>query len=122
MKQYPRIKQFETLLAIAGGFTVLYLINGHEWFLYVVVGVVFLGYLFPFIGNLITLIWTKFTEVFTWVNSKIILSVIFFVFLVPFGLLYKLMTKNPLQLKKKSTSYFTERNHKYEPKDLKNVW
>jgi hypothetical protein len=44
------------------------------------------------------------------------------VFLFPIALLYRLTGGDKLQLKKKGDSYWTKRSHKYEAKDLEQVW
>ena len=68
--------------------------------------------------------WMGLSHAIGGVMSKVILSIIFFFTLVPMAMLKRLFSKqDTLQLKRKSKgSYFVERNHTYEPKDLKNVW
>ena len=59
---------------------------------------------------------------FMWMT--VILGTIFFLFLLPLALISRATSKaSSLQLKKPAgDSYYFTRNHKYEPKDLKNVW
>ena len=58
-----------------------------------------------------------------WINSRILLSVIYFVFLMPIAWISRLFTKDPLALKKvKRASLFTTRDHLYTGKDLENIW
>lgn len=58
-----------------------------------------------------------------WINSRILLSVIYFVFLMPIAWISRLFTKDPLALKKvKRESLFTTRDHLYTGKDLENIW
>lgn len=67
-------------------------------------------------------VWTKIAEVLGYINSRILLSAIFYIFLFPIALLSRLGKKNTLHLKKEPGSIFTERNHKYTAADLENVW
>lgn len=76
----------------------------------------------PPLERLVVWIWGKIAMVLGWINTKIILSLVFFIFLTPFALLSRLFSKNALQLKRKSESTFVERNHTYTKKDLENIW
>ena len=58
-----------------------------------------------------------------WINSRILLSVIYFVFLMPIAWISRLFTEDPMALKKvKRESLFTTRDHLYTGKDLENIW
>ena len=77
---------------------------------------------FPSIGKIIVKGWFKFAEVLGKINSKILLSLVFYIFLLPMSWIYKLTTKNPLQIKKSTDSMFIDRNHQYQGKDMENIW
>lgn len=77
---------------------------------------------FPPLERLIVWIWGKIALVLGWINTRIILSLVFFIFLTPFALLSRLFSKNSLQLKQESDTTFVERNHTYTKKDLENIW
>lgn len=77
---------------------------------------------FPPLERLIVWIWDKIALVLGWINTKIILSVVFFVLLTPFGILSRLFSKSNLKLKNDSNTTFVERNHTYTKKDLENIW
>jgi hypothetical protein len=67
--------------------------------------------------------WFKLALALGWVNSRILLSVIYFVFLMPIAWVSRLFTKDPLTLRKRNTStLFVTRNHIYTKKDLENIW
>lgn len=76
----------------------------------------------PPLERLVVWIWGKIAMVLGWINTKIILSVVFFIFLTPFGILSRIFSKNALQLKQSSKTTFVERNHTYTKKDLENIW
>lgn len=67
--------------------------------------------------------WWKIAIALGWVNSRILLSIIYFVFLLPIAWLSRLFTKDPLSLKRNSRStLFESRDHLYSKKDLENIW
>jgi hypothetical protein len=111
-------------LVIVTGMLVFYFIFKKDWLLYIGLFVGLAGVFVPFVGDLIVKGWYKLAEMLGWVNSRILLSLIFFLILFPVALLARLgRGKNMLGLRNDPTkSAFTTRDHKYEPKDLKNVW
>jgi hypothetical protein len=126
--------KYQSLLVIVVGFMVLYFIfqNTYDWyffqfkgiyFLYFALAVGVLSLLFDSIGELILMGWYKLAEVLGWINTRIILSIIFYVFLTPFAFLQKIFSNpNLLELKNKEGSVFHERNHSYKSEDFENVW
>lgn len=66
--------------------------------------------------------WLKLGEGLGYVMSKVILGVVFYVLVSPLAILYRLFNKNQLNLKKNPTSYYVQRNHLFEKKDLTNTW
>lgn len=64
--------------------------------------------------------WLYIGEKIGWVNSRIILSFIFFILLSPLAFFYRLSKKNPLQLKKLADgeSYYITRNKTFVQKDF----
>ena len=81
------------------------------------------GSFIPPLERLIVWLWGKFALGLGWFNTRVILSVVFFIFLTPFGLLSRVFSKKSgLKLKNDSNSTFVERNHTYSKKDLENIW
>lgn len=67
--------------------------------------------------------WFKIALGLGWVNSRILLTIVYFVFLMPIAWLSRLFTKDPLALKKGNrSSMFVTRDHLYTGKDLENIW
>lgn len=72
--------------------------------------------LYPF-----TFIWLNFSELLGGIMSRVLLILIFVVFVCPVGLIRKAMGKDALLLrrfKKEQYSVFTERNHRYSKSDF----
>jgi multisubunit Na+/H+ antiporter MnhB subunit len=67
--------------------------------------------------------WLKLAQGLGWVNSRILLSLIYFLFLLPLAWVSRLFTKDPMALKRNNTkSLFITRDHLYTAKDLENIW
>ncbi|MCB0620689.1 MAG: hypothetical protein KDC43_15845 [Saprospiraceae bacterium] len=115
-------KRAETLLAIVTGFVFLHWWWGKDWMLYVALAVGLLGLLVAPVGKAIHWLWMQFTRILGWVNSRLILSVIFYLVLLPIGWLFRFFQKDPLSLKSRRETYFTDRNHTYTAEDLSKPW
>jgi len=113
---------FKNILAILTGFIILYFIFKWEYFLYgaLVIGV--LSLISERLANGINTAWMKLAMILGWINSRILLSVVFYFFLFPMAMLTRLFKRNMLNLKNTSDSLFEERNHVYTPEDLQDMW
>ena len=68
-------------------------------------------------------VWFKLALGLGWINSRILLSVIYFLFLLPIAWISRLFTKDPLALRKnKRATLFVTRDHLYTQKDLEDIW
>ena len=110
-------------LVIVTGLVVLYFITKSPWFLYGAAAVGVLSLAIPAVGDLIVKAWFKLAEVLGNINGKVILSILFFVFLFPIALMYRMSAKNPLAIKRTNdASFYTERNHLYTKEDMEDAW
>ena len=68
--------------------------------------------------------WLKFAYYLGKFNSKVLLTLIFFLCLFPLAVLYRLFHKNMLLLKKDESlkTYFTTINRQYVAKDFDEAW
>lgn len=119
-----REKDLESILAITVGFAIISISTKTPALMPVALGVGVAGLFSNFLAAKISWLWLKISELLGMVMPKIILSAVFFLALVPIGLLSRLFgKKDSLQLKKStSDSYYTTRNHTYTAGDMKNVW
>lgn len=116
----------ETLLVLAAASIIVHLLvltPSNNVFLYFAIAFI-IGGLFSefFFSRWIAQAWLKFGEAMSWVMSKIILGLLFYLFVFPISSLYRLLNKDLLMLKKRNDSYYTERNHLFEKKDIENPW
>ena len=117
-----REKSLETLLVLTGALILFFWIFNKKIFLSVALALVLIGAFSPYLTDKISKLWMKLSEILGNVMSKVILSAIFFVFLIPLAWIRKMLGKENLLLKKKNNSYYKNRNHTYSGKDLENMW
>jgi hypothetical protein len=109
---------YKAVLTIVIGFCILgYIMHSPKpAVIGIIIGV--LALLHQSICNIIVFGWEKLGLALGWVNSKILLTLIYFVFLFPMALLKKLFTKKIAI----GQSNFYTRNNQYNANDLKNKW
>lgn len=84
-------------------------------------GLIFL--ISPIMSRGIMWLWWKLAHILGWINTRILLSLVFYLVLLPFALLSRLFSNDPLSLKwGKSGSSFVQRDHLYKGSDLENPW
>ena len=127
--EYNKEKIYETLLVISGGFLflygLLYLAKGIEWAYYIPHGIfclIVLGMAFKSVGKYITIGWYKLSEAIGFVMQRVLLSIVFYIFLFPIALVAGGSSKKSLKLKKRDESYYDERNLEYDAKSMENIW
>ena len=122
------LKEVKAILVIVTGLLVLFfffLLKNDQPFIGLVYAAGIIGFvslLSPRAGKGVVWLWFKLAFVLGWVNSRILLSAIYFVILVPLASLYRLFNKDTLNLKKPTGSLFSERKYTYQAKDLDNMW
>ena len=117
-----REKTLETLLVLTGALVLAFWITNKKIYLLLALSLVLIGIGSPFLTQKISWLWLKLSEGIGYVMSKVILTIVFFVFLIPLALLSRVFKKDTLSLNKKATSYYSNRDHLYSDKDLKNMW
>ena len=122
-KKSIRVQELETLGVLALFFLVLNVISPRPVFVYVALTLLIVGLFIKPLAAQISKGWLKFAEVLGTFNSKLILSLTFYLFLTPIAYLFRVFTKNPLMLKtENAASFYTERNHTYSGADLEKMW
>lgn len=121
-------KIYEALLVLSTALLVIYLLgvrkNGEAnlWFIYSACGLGISGIFIRPLGRFIALGWYKLADLLNFVMSKVIMSVVYIVILVPIATIYKLVKKDKLLLKRSTNSKWVNRNFQYSDKDLTNIW
>ena len=121
-------RAFETILTISLGFMVIFLVirwrsgNEHYWLLYTSAAVGVLGLFWKWLRVQIHIFWFWLADKLGYVMSRLVLSVIFFLIVIPFGSLARLFRKDVMYLKRGRESYFRKRKHLFGVEDLENPW
>lgn len=114
----------ETMLTLTTACVVAFLLTQSQstvW-LYAAVTLGLIGMFLDSISRFIHRAWFKLAEAMGFVMNKVILGLIFFVFLLPISLLKKLGSTDTLQSKPDNKSLFIIRNHTYTPRDFEKTW
>jgi hypothetical protein len=115
--------RFKTILVIVTGLLALSMIFDIAWLAKTSLLIGLLSIFIPLAARGIEWLWIKLALMLGWTNSRLLLSVIYFGFLLPVALVSRVFTKDPLAFKgKTSNSLFVERNHNYKKSDLSNIW
>lgn len=64
----------------------------------------------------------KLAKILGYIIPNILLSLVFFLFLLPISLISKLFTKDPLMLSDKYKTYFIEINKEVEKESFEKIW
>lgn len=112
----------QSITIIAFGFLVLYLLRDARFFLYAAIGLLGVVVFIPSFANRIESWWMRFAHILGRVNSRILLSIIFYVFLIPLALLRRLVTRSSTDRRGVTATNFVSRDHRYTDRDLINTW
>ncbi len=123
-KEDHDLKSIETLCILAGMAIVFGLLFKTQILYYVALALLGIAVFLKNVASKISYFWLAFANFLGTVNSKIILSMIFFLLLTPIAAFYRVLHGDFMEIKmnrKRETGYKT-RNHLYIPKDLQDVW
>ncbi|MDR9415209.1 MAG: SxtJ family membrane protein [Gracilimonas sp.] len=111
----------KTQLVMVTGLLVLGWLFSSIYLVYAAGIVGLLSFISP-IGNRIVWGWYKLAEGLGWFNSRVLLSLVYFLIVTPIALLFRLFGNDPLRLKDNKGSLFEFRVHTYKKEDLENPW
>lgn len=115
--------RYKTILVIVTGLLAIGWIFGIPLLGKIAVCIGLICIFIPAAAKAIEWLWFKIALGLGWVNSRILLSIIYFAFLLPIAWLSRLFTKDPLAVKRGTRStLFVTRDHLYTGKDLENIW
>lgn len=113
----------KTVLTISVGFLVIFLITNGKWAIYISLAVGLVGMFSPFLSKQIDFLWMKLAWLLSLVVPKILLSLIFYIFLFPIATLSKLFgNKDPLMLKNEEDSTFRSKEKVFEKSTFEKMW
>lgn len=112
----------KSVLTISMGFLLLYLIFLWQWAIVVSLSVGIIGIISPYLSKKIEWLWMKLADVLGMVVPKILLTLVFYLFLFPIALLYRIFNKDTLMLSNKYNSYFIDVKKEFDKKSLEKTW
>ena len=115
-----RQKHLETILVIVLGMMVIYLFVDSKYLLWGAIGIGAIGVFIPFLAAKIHWAWMKLAHVLGYVMSKVMLTLVYTLVVLPMSWIAR--KKVSVRLSGKGDSYFKERNYTYKKEDLENVW
>ncbi len=120
---YSAEQNLRTLVVLAMGLLVLFLVFHKPWISWIALGVLLIAAFSDWLSAKVAWLWLKLAELLGKVNSRVLLSLVFFIFLVPLALVRRIFVRNALDLKRpaENTLYKT-RNHRFTAQDLENPW
>jgi hypothetical protein len=93
--------------------------------LYIALCLLFIGIFLKGLSIRIAGAWLKFSTVLGGISTRVVLTVIYFVFLTPIAFLYRVFHGDFISLKRQGvagSTYWSERNYDYISKDFENPW
>lgn len=111
----------KTQLVIVTGLLVIAVIFDTEIPVYLALIAGLLSFIPP-VGDRMVWGWYKLAEGLGWFNSRVLLSLVYYLIVTPIALLFRLFGNDPLHLKDKNVSMYNFREHTYTKKDLENPW
>ncbi len=114
------LKQFSILIGIFLPLLIGYIIPylfGHDfryWTLFISFPVLVLGQIKPNSLKKIYKLWMQIGEILGWVNSRIILGLVFILIIQPIAILMRLFSYDPLKFKKNTNNSYKEYRKIYD--------
>ena len=116
-------KELQSLLIIVLGFSAIGFLFKLEELILLAMVIGIISIIIPQLGSLIIKGCNYFALGLGWINSRIILSLVFYLFLTPIALISRIFTKDKFKLKHPGNkSLWVTRNHLFTSKDLENPW
>jgi hypothetical protein len=113
----------KTTLIISMGFLMVFLLYRLDWALLVSLSVGLIGALFDGLSRFVEKAWFKLANILSFIVPNILLAFIFFLFLFPLSLLYKLFRKSdPLKLRNNGLSLYKNRTDLIFKSNFENMW
>jgi hypothetical protein len=111
-----KAENIRTLMVMAAGFIVIYLIWDLKWAIYIALALTIAGSFSSYLSKWIAWGWMKLAWVLSLIIPNILLGIVFFLVLFPTAMMSKLFrTKSNFTLKNNRDSFFIDVNKDFEP-------
>ncbi len=112
----------KTQLVIVVGLLVLAAIFQNEKIAYASLAIGLISLIIPPAGHWIVWGWFKLAEVLSRVMNPLILSLVYFLFITPIAILFRLFGNDPMRLKDNKGSMYEVREKTYSKENLEKPW
>ena len=118
------MKKYTTIAVLAAALLITSWWLKQPVFAYIALIISMLAAISPRLAQGMHTAWMALARVLGWINSRILLTVLFFVILTPIALLARWRGANSLQLRRKpgQDSWFVSREHQYDKTDMEQIW
>ena len=113
---------YSTIVVWMMALIILFLIYHQKIFLVAAISLAFLSILFPRFAFFIHQLWMKFGSLTGSVTNKVLLTLIFFLVLLPLSYVARSLKKTSVLLQRREKTYYQERNYEFVKQDLENMW
>jgi len=115
-------KHFETLNVCSLFLLILFLLTGKRVLLYCAVGLIGTSIFIRPLGRLLASIWLKFSYAVGTFNSKVLLSIVFYIFLTPLAVVRRLFGRSHIIQREPGDSYWKKVDKVFRKEDLDKTW
>lgn len=123
IKKNDQFKSLETISTLALVSLVVGLMFTLAFFLYLSVILLIVGVFFKKTAAAISSCWMRFAFALGALNAKILLSIVFFLLLLPISLFYRWIKGDTLGIKRQDAlTYWRDVNRSYSPDDFEKQW
>lgn len=118
------MQALETLAILALFFLVLTAVTHVFVFIYISIGLLVIGLFIRPLAGKITQGWLAVAKMIGAFNSRIILTLVFYLVLTPIAVIFRFFNKDALGVVrvKSAASCFSVRDHTFTKEDLENMW
>lgn len=119
-----REKDLETISVLAAASLVCFLVFRKIVFIFAAFGLLFLGLVFKNTASKASAVWLTFSRLLGGFNTRVILSLTYFIILTPIAIVFRLFTKKHVNSPRVTfgKSYFITREHLFVASDFEKVW
>lgn len=114
-------KTKSTVLIISMGFLLIYLFTDIQFFLYFSLAVGILG-LSDTMSRIIDKLWMGLSKLLSYIVPNILLTLVFYLVLLPFALISRFFHKDLLLLSPDHDTYWVEDENEPDPKSFEKPW
>ena len=122
--KHDRFKVLQTICTLAFVAIVIGLILKINPLLYISLILLFIGLFLEKLSKIIASGWLRFANALGIINTKIILTIVFYGFLTPIAYFYRKTHGDFMFIKRnpEKKSFYEVREHLYKPEDLEKLW